>query len=160
MYFCWIFTQARHIAPHDSLLLFNLALVQRLLATSVLRNDQSSLSMVLAAVRELEMAQRHFLFLTKEGDRLKFDLQYANHEARWVLFTLTLAWYLSLTPPSSCRRCADLRSQAEHHITRARKLEDEERSMRERQEKERDALRIKQLEEEVFHHECLGEHAP
>ena len=53
------YPQARHIAPHDSLLLFNLALVQRLLASSVLRNDQSSLSVVLAAVRELEMAQRH-----------------------------------------------------------------------------------------------------
>ena len=76
------YPQARHIAPHDSLLLFNLALVQRLLASSVLRNDQSSLSVVLAAVRELEMAQRHFVFLSKEGDRLKFDLQFASHEAR------------------------------------------------------------------------------
>lgn len=51
-------SQARHIAPQDSLLLFNLALVQRMLASSVLRNEHSGLNMVLAAVRELEMAQR------------------------------------------------------------------------------------------------------
>ena len=47
------------------------------------------------------------------------------------------------------RRCVDLRSQAEHHVAHARKLEDEERSVRERQERERDALKMKQIEEEV-----------
>ena len=50
--------QARHISPSDSLLLFNLALVQQRLAMAVLKNERSNLSTVLGAVRELEMAQR------------------------------------------------------------------------------------------------------
>ena len=53
----------------------------------------------MSAVRELEMAQRYvlfiistftisfifcrfFVYLSKEGDRMKFDLSYATHEAR------------------------------------------------------------------------------
>ena len=50
--------QARHISPQDSLLLFNLALVQRWSASAVLRDQHSGLGVVLSAVRELEMAQR------------------------------------------------------------------------------------------------------
>lgn len=70
--------KARHIAPNDSLLLFNLALVEQRLAMAalryacikhmyayfghhlplMLRDERSSLSTVLSAVRELEMAQR------------------------------------------------------------------------------------------------------
>ena len=53
-----LFPQARHISPQDSLLLFNLALVQRWSASAVLRDQHSGLSVVLSAVRELEMAQR------------------------------------------------------------------------------------------------------
>ncbi|XP_011403140.1 PREDICTED: RNA polymerase-associated protein CTR9 homolog [Amphimedon queenslandica] len=119
--------KARHIAPHDSLLLFNLALVQRWSASSTLKNLQSTLADVLSAVRELEMAQRNFVFLSREGDRLKFDLQFASHEAK---------------------RCADLLSQAQHHVARARKSEDEERELREKQEKEMETLRQKQIEQE------------
>ena len=47
------------------------------------------------------------------------------------------------------RRCADLLSQAQHHVARARKMEDEEREQREKQEREREAIRSKHLEEEV-----------
>ena len=43
-------------------------------------------------------------------------------------------------------------SQAQHHVSRARKIEDEERLLREKQEKEMQALRQKQLEQEVYHH--------
>jgi RNA polymerase-associated protein CTR9 len=101
--------KARHISPNDSLLLFNLALVEQRLAMAalrciacvyvrdddssvtpmlsfhsprMLRDERSSLSTVLSAVRELEMAQRFFVYLSKEGDRMKFDLSYATHEAR------------------------------------------------------------------------------
>ena len=38
---------------------------------------------VLSAVRELETAHRYFIFLSKYGDRMKFDLQFALHEARY-----------------------------------------------------------------------------
>ena len=54
----YFFPQARHIAPSDSLLLFNLALVEQRSAMTVLKDNRSSLSSVLSAVRELEMAQR------------------------------------------------------------------------------------------------------
>ncbi len=50
--------KARHISPNDSLLLFNLALVEQRAATAVLKDELSSLPEVLAAIRELEMAQR------------------------------------------------------------------------------------------------------
>ena len=53
-----------------------------------------------------------------------------------------------------CRRCSDLLSQAQQHVSRARKVEDEERELRERQEKEREAIRNKQMEEEVSKYLC------
>lgn len=59
---------------------------------------------------------------------MKFDLNFATHEAR---------------------KCADYLSQAQHHLARARRIDDEERTLREKQEREREALRQKQLEEEV-----------
>ena len=55
--------QARHIHPNDSLLLFNLALVEQRLAIGVLRDQRSTLSSVLGAVRELEMAQRCVVYM-------------------------------------------------------------------------------------------------
>ena len=119
--------KARHIAPNDSLLLFNLALVEQRSAIAVLRNEMSKLPQVVGAVRELEMAQRFFVYLSKEGDHMKFDLNFATHEAR---------------------KCADYLSQAQHHVSRARKVDDEERLMRERQEKERELIRQKHIEEE------------
>ena len=68
------------------------------------------------------------MYLSKEGDRMKFDLNFATHEAR---------------------KCADYLSQAQHHVARARKVDEEEKQLRERQEKERESIRQKQLEEEV-----------
>ena len=59
---------------------------------------------------------------------MKFDLNFATHEAR---------------------KCADYLSQAQHHLARARRVDDEERSLRERQEREREAIRQKQIEEGV-----------
>ena len=54
------------------------------------------------------------------------------------------------------RRCADLLSQAQHHVSRARKMEDEEREQREKQEREREEIISKHLEEEVgkYVHVC------
>lgn len=51
----------------------------------VLKEDRSVLHTVLGAVRELETAHRYFIFLSKYGDRMKFDLQFALHEARCEL---------------------------------------------------------------------------
>ena len=47
------------------------------------------------------------------------------------------------------RRCADLLSQAQYHVQRARKIDEEEREVRKRQEEEREALKRKKDEELV-----------
>lgn len=52
------FFQARHVAPSDTVLMFNVALVLQRLATSVLKDEKSNLKEVLNAVKELELAHR------------------------------------------------------------------------------------------------------
>ena len=47
------------------------------------------------------------------------------------------------------RQCTDLLSQAQYHVHRARKIDEEEKDLRRRQEEEREALRQKQKEEVV-----------
>ena len=53
-----VLLKARHIAPNDTILLFNISLVQQRLATAILKAEKSPLKVVLGAVRELEQAQR------------------------------------------------------------------------------------------------------
>lgn len=53
-----VFFQARHVAPSDTVLMFNVALVLQRLATSVLKDEKSNLKEVLNAVKELELAHR------------------------------------------------------------------------------------------------------
>ena len=48
--------QARHVNPQDTLVLYNLALVQQKLATQILKDEKSNLKTVLGAVRDLELA--------------------------------------------------------------------------------------------------------
>ena len=60
---------------------------------------------------------------------MKFDLEQAGVEAQ---------------------QCADLLSQAQYHVTNARKIDEQEREQRRRQEEEREALRQKHLQEQVF----------
>lgn len=47
------------------------------------------------------------------------------------------------------KQCQDLLSQAQYHVARARKMDNDEREMRRKQEEEREALRIKQIEEQT-----------
>ena len=42
--------------PQDTLVLYNLALVQQKLATQILKDEKSNLKTVLGAVRDLELA--------------------------------------------------------------------------------------------------------
>lgn len=60
------------------------------------------------------------------GDRLKYDLGAAAAEAN---------------------QCRDLLSQAQYHVARARRQDDEEKALRRKQEEEREMLRKKVLEE-------------
>lgn len=63
-----VLLKARHIAPNDTILLFNISLVQQRLATAILKAEKSPLRVVLGAVRELEQAQRYGqLYNNKNG---------------------------------------------------------------------------------------------
>ncbi|KAJ3593998.1 hypothetical protein NHX12_006330 [Muraenolepis orangiensis] len=118
--------KARHVAPSDTVLLFNVALVLQRLATLVLKDEKSNLKAVLSAVKELELAHRYFSYLSKAGDKMRFDLALAASEAR---------------------QCSDLLSQAQYHVARARKQDEEDKEMRAKQEQERDILRQQMLKE-------------
>ncbi|OWF42944.1 RNA polymerase-associated protein CTR9 homolog isoform X2 [Mizuhopecten yessoensis] len=122
-----ILLKARHVSPSDTVLLYNIALVQQKLATSILKDEKSSLKTVLCAVRDLELAHKYFSYLSQHGDRMKFDLAQAEAEAR---------------------QCSDLLSQAQYHVARARKIDEAEREMRKRHEEEREAIREKHRQDE------------
>lgn len=47
------------------------------------------------------------------------------------------------------KQCQDLLSQAQYHVARARKMDNDERDMRRKQEEEREALRVKHIEEQT-----------
>lgn len=49
-----------------------------------------------------------------------------------------------------CRQCSDLLSQAQYHVARARKQDEEEKELRAKQEQERDLLRQQLLKEQVL----------
>ncbi|TMS13276.1 RNA polymerase-associated protein CTR9-like protein [Larimichthys crocea] len=95
--------KARHVAPSDTVLMFNVALVLQRLATLVLKDEKSNLKAVLSAVKELELAHR---------------------------------------------QCSDLLSQAQYHVARARKQDEEEKELRAKQEQERDLLRQQMMKEQ------------
>lgn len=48
------------------------------------------------------------------------------------------------------RQCSDLLSQAQYHVARARKQDEEERELRAKQEQEKELLRQKLLKEQVL----------
>jgi len=71
---------------------------------------------------------RYFTYLSQRGDRMKFDLAQADVEAR---------------------QCQDLLSQAQYHVANARKVDEQEREVKRKQEEERELLRLKQLQDLV-----------
>ncbi|GIY16839.1 RNA polymerase-associated protein CTR9 homolog [Caerostris darwini] len=119
--------KARRVAPHDTVILYNIALVLQKLATQTLKDEKSNLKTVLSAVHELDLAQRYFGYLSINGDRMRYDLTQASIEAR---------------------QCQDLLSQAQYHVARARRLDAEEREFRRKQEEEREALKKKIIEQQ------------
>lgn len=71
---------------------------------------------------------RYFQYLSVHGDRMRYDVSLADIEAK---------------------QCQDLLSQAQYHVARARKMDNDEREMRRKQEEERELFRIKQIEEQT-----------
>ena len=131
-----ILLRARHLSPSDHVILFNLAFVIEKLAISILKQVRSHLKDVLSAVRELELAQKYFHFLSKLTDgRSKLDPYQANLEAK---------------------SCSDILSQAQHHVSRARKLDEEESIFREQQEQAKEEMKAR-VEEERRERVKIGE---
>ncbi|XP_070518234.1 RNA polymerase-associated protein CTR9 homolog [Cardiocondyla obscurior] len=116
--------KARRVAPQDTVLLYNIALVLQRLATHILKDEKSTLTTVLQAVHELGLSHKYFQYLSAHGDRME---QLAESEAR---------------------RCQDLLSQAQYHVARARRLDEEEKMLRRKQEEERQAFKMRQTEEQ------------
>ena len=52
--------RARRVAPHDTLILYNIALILQKLASQLLRDEKSNLSEVLQAVHELGLSHKYF----------------------------------------------------------------------------------------------------
>ncbi|XP_043675127.1 RNA polymerase-associated protein CTR9 homolog isoform X2 [Vespula pensylvanica] len=116
--------KARRVAPQDTVLLYNIALVLQRLATQILKDEKSTLTTVLQAVHELGLSHKYFQYLSAHGDRME---QLAETEAR---------------------KCQDLLSQAQYHVARARRLDEEEKTLRRKQEEERQAFKMRQTEEQ------------
>lgn len=68
------------------------------------------------------------------------------------LFVLVVCvCHLPLLENIACyRQCSDLLSQAQYHVARARKQDEEERELRAKQEQEKELLRQKLLKEQVL----------
>merc|ERR1719507_2948493 len=116
--------KARRVSPQDTVILYNIALILQKLASQLLRDEKSTLSEVLQAVHELGLSHKYFQYLAVEGDRMEYDLARAAIEAR---------------------QCQDLLSQAQYHVARARKIDEEEKALRKKQQEEREKFRQKQL---------------
>ncbi|XP_043596134.1 RNA polymerase-associated protein CTR9 homolog [Bombus pyrosoma] len=116
--------KARRVAPQDTVLLYNIALVLQRLATQILKDEKSTLTTILQAVHELGLSHKYFQYLSTHGDEMG---QLAEAEAR---------------------RCLDLLSQAQYPIGRGRRLNGEQKMFRGKQEKERQAFKMRQMEEQ------------
>ncbi|KAK1131233.1 protein required for normal CLN1 and CLN2 G1 cyclin expression [Melipona bicolor] len=116
--------KARRVAPQDTVLLYNFALILQRLATQILKDEKSTLTTVLQAVHELGLSHKYFQYLSTHKKRMG---QLAQAEAK---------------------RCQDLLSQAQYHVARARRLDEEEKMLRKKQEEERQAFKMRQTEEQ------------
>ncbi|KAK0071575.1 hypothetical protein PV325_012654 [Microctonus aethiopoides] len=116
--------KACRVAPQDTELLYNVALVLQRLAEQILEDEKSTLTTVLQAVHELKLSHKYFQYLATHGDRME---QLAGAEVR---------------------ECQDLLLQAQYHVARARRLDEEEKMLRRKQEEERQAFKLRQTEEQ------------
>ena len=88
--------KARHVAPNDSVVLYNLALVMQQLAQRQLVDSKSTLREVLNSIRDLELSQKYFNWLKDNGDRIRFDLKGAGKEEQMCKDILAQATQVDL----------------------------------------------------------------
>ncbi|KAI0977792.1 hypothetical protein GJ496_002225 [Pomphorhynchus laevis] len=115
---------ARRVWPDEPMLLYNIALVQQQMSIEILRDERSILSSVLHAVKNLQRALKSFHWLTEQLQSNKPDTKeticlLADHEAQ---------------------KCADLLSQAQYHVQRARHADERDKELRRVQEEQRKVI--------------------
>uniref|UniRef100_UPI00358E2C0C RNA polymerase-associated protein CTR9 homolog n=1 Tax=Myxine glutinosa TaxID=7769 RepID=UPI00358E2C0C len=121
--------KALHVAPDESIILYNLAFVLQNMATCALGDERMHLPVLLSAVSELKLAQRFFEYLSEYGDKRKLNL---------------------LQPAADARRCTDFLSQAEHHVAGAQLRHEEAKAAQVRcRHEQEELLQRKQQEQEV-----------
>lgn len=118
--------KARRVAPQETIVIFNIALVLQRLAMQTLKDDKSVLGVVLQAVNDLTLAHKYFTYLSVNGDKTRYNVALAATEAN---------------------QCQDLLSQAQYHVARARQADEEEKTLKRKQEEERLRFRTQQEEE-------------
>ena len=123
-----VLLNARRVAPHDLTLMFNVALVQQKLAQEMLKDENSTLPLVLQAIDHLKVSQNTFTWLSNHVDPHRSDLYQASQEAQ---------------------KCSDLLQQSNFLQQRAQKKDKEEQLIRQKQDEERKKLREKQIQEAV-----------
>ncbi|KRY40955.1 RNA polymerase-associated protein CTR9 -like protein [Trichinella spiralis] len=122
-----ILLSARIFAPYDAMTLYSLSFVLKRHAVHVMKDLKSGLKQVLDAVKDLEVAERQFLFLAKFTDVSSSVRRGAAIEGQ---------------------KCTDILSQAQHHVERAQRKEEAENELRRNLEEERRLLLEKQQEEQ------------
>ena len=65
--------KARRVAPHDTVILYNIALILQKLANQLLRDEKSTLTEVLQAVHELGIAHKYFQYLAGNINNYYFN---------------------------------------------------------------------------------------
>ena len=129
-----ILIKARHVAPYDIILMHNLSLVQQKLAKQTLEENKYNLKQIETAIKDLEIAKQTFKWSSVNGnqERTRFDIKFE----------------FSKYDAIEMKRCQDLLDQTTYHLTRARRLDDEEREAKRKQELEREELKQKMLDEQ------------
>ncbi|XP_029341274.1 RNA polymerase-associated protein CTR9 homolog [Acyrthosiphon pisum] len=123
-----VFSKAQRVAPHDAVIMYNIAFVLQKLANQILKDEKSILKDILKAVHELGLSHKYFQYLSVRGGHKQYDVGLAVIEAK---------------------QCQDLLSQSQYHVARARKMDNDMREMRRKQEEERESLRVQQIEEQT-----------
>ena len=121
--------KARHIAPEDNTIMFNLALVQQKLSKQIMTDNKSNLQTVEKSIHDLESAAKVFEWFWTSSDAEKLKAEFKcdfKMEARF---------------------CQDMVTQSAYHLTRAKKLDEVEKELKRKQEMEIQQLKFKHEQE-------------
>lgn len=122
--------KARHVAPEDTVLMYNLALVQQKLSKQIMSDNKSSFKTVQSSVYNLESAKRTFEWLMNSGEAERLKEFKCDFKLEMKI-------------------CSDYLAQCSYHLARAKRLDDEERELKRRQELEIQHIKQKLLEEQL-----------